>query len=136
VLTLTGPDADANKMAVISIGDREQWRNFVLDIEFTIEKQGVDFHLHLGGSTGPNTQQFYLWGEGKDATLSLGQTYRARASMLGSKFRLVYVDDQNDVPPPVESSVSWTINRKGAIGLVVPPGARVKFSRFQVKELH
>ncbi len=135
VLQIIGPDADAGRIAVISIGDREQWRNFVIDLEFTIERGDLEMYFRLGRTPSVNTISHSLKAEGEDADLIAGRKYQAKASLLGSRFVFRYATEDIDTPSPHDEQVSWTKNRKGAIGLVVPPGARARFTRFRVREL-
>lgn len=135
VLQIIGPDADAGKIAVISIGDREQWRNLVVDLEFTVEKGNVDMYFRLGRSPNANTLMYALKTEGETRNLEPGKTYRARASVLGSEFVFRFADEGIDTPATYKEPATWAMSRKGAIGLLVYPGARVRFTRFQVREL-
>jgi hypothetical protein len=136
VLWINGPDADAGKNAVITIGDREQWRNFVVDLEFTVEKGNLETYFRLGNRPGLQTILYDLATEGDRANLKAGKAFRCKVSMIGSDFNVTYPEGDLDSPPPVHSpDISWTKNRKGAIGILVPPGARARFTRFRVREL-
>lgn len=135
VLQIIGPDADAGRIAVISIGDREQWRNFVVDLEFAIERGDLEMYFRLGRTPSVNTVSHSLKAEGEDADLIAGRKYQARASLLGSRFVFRYATEDIDTPSPHDEQVSWIKNRKGAIGLVVPAGTRARFTRFRVREL-
>jgi hypothetical protein len=135
-LWLTGPDKDAGRYALIAIGDREQWRNFVLDLEFTIEKGDLDMYFRLGRQPSAATEMVALHTEGtKDRTLKAGKTYRAKASMIGSHFIFRFQDEDMDTPPEFIDDLPWQRTRKGAIGLLVPPDTRARFTRFKVREL-
>jgi hypothetical protein len=134
-LQIVGPDADAGKIAVVSIGDREQWRSLVLDVEFTIEKGNVELYFHLGRNPNANTPFYTLATEGDDSNVSAGKTYRAKMSLLGSQFNVRFAGEDLDTPRPLEKPLTWSSTRKGGIGLLVPPGARVRFTRFEVREL-
>lgn len=134
-LQIVGPDLDAGKMAVISIGDREQWRHFQADIEFVIEKGDLDLFLRLGRGPNQNTLAYPLRTTATSGViLQTGKKYAARVSVIGSQFSVRFVGEDIDTRPYVED-VRWTMTRKGAIGLVVSPETRVKFTRFKVREL-
>ena len=135
VLQLIGPDADAGKNAVISIGDREQWRSFIADIEFVVEAGNVDVYFRLGKAPNANTPMYTLRTTGDSAQLRAGTAYKMRASVIGSTFTVRFADDVADPPPTHEGDLTWVYNRKGAIGLLIPPGAKLKISKFQVREL-
>jgi hypothetical protein len=135
-LRLLGPDADAGKQAVISIGDREQWRNFVLDMEFVVEKGNLELFLRLGRSPNANTISYAMMTESDQRNLVAGKPYHVTMKCLGSQLTIRYEnDDDLDVPPPREETITWAKTRKGAIGFLIPPGARFKATSFKVREL-
>jgi hypothetical protein len=135
VLQIVGPDADAGRIAIISIGDREQWRNFVLDMEFTLEQGNVEMFFRLGRSPNANTISYAMNGAGDAANLKIGKTYRVTVRLLGSQFVVRFADEDIDTPPPREEQVSWAMGRKGAIGFLVPPETRLRVTSFKVREL-
>lgn len=135
VLQLVGPDADAGQSAVISIGDREQWRHYIVDLELVVEKGNPEIYFRLGRSPNANTLSYILDSEGEGADIQVGKTYQAKASVLGSKFIFRFAGEDLDTPPVYEETASWAKNRKGAIGLLIPPGARIRFTKFLVREL-
>jgi len=132
-LLLNGPDADAGRTAVISIGDREQWRNFMADMEFTIERGGFEIYYRLGRSANANTPGFIFRADGDKPNVQTERSYRVVATFLGSEYNLRF-DNAPDIPN-YQETLTWRKTRKGGIGLFVPPGARIKFTRFQVREL-
>jgi hypothetical protein len=134
-LQIQGPDPDAGKLAVMSIGDREQWRNFVWEFEFVVERGNFVVYFRLGRNPNPNTYAYNINTEGEDKNLEPGKTYRGRATLLGSTFDLRYADQDIDTPSPKTEQIGWTMSRKGGIGLVIPASTSVRFTRFQVREL-
>jgi hypothetical protein len=134
-LQVVGPDPDAGKLAVVSIGDREQWRHFQLDVEFVPEKGDVDLYFRLGRGPNQNTLSLPLRTTGGDSKLVPGKTYQARISVIGSNLSVRWLGDDIDTPGPYDETVTWVMNRKGAIGLIVSPEARFTFTRFRVREL-
>ena len=133
VLQIVGPDADAAKMAVVSIGDREQWRHLQLEVEFVIEKGDLDLIFRLGRGPNPNTVTYPLRTVG--GPLKAGKKYSARFNLVGSQLNVRFAGEDIDTPSPHDEALPWTKNRKGAIGFVVQPEARVRFTRFRVREL-
>jgi hypothetical protein len=133
VLQLVGPDADAGRTAVISIGDREQWRNFVADMKFTIERGGLELYFHLGRSANANTPGLFAKTEGDNATWEANRSYKVVASIIGSNY-LVRFDNAPD-KQSIQEALNWRKSRKGGIGLFIPPGAKIKFTKFQVRDL-
>jgi hypothetical protein len=139
VLQLVGPDASAGKMAVISIGDREQWRHFQLDFEFTIEKGDVELYMRLGKAPNANTLAYPLKTARPEGLLVTGKKYSGRLTLIGSKWSVHFNGAGEDIDTPTDESqkgtANWTMSRKGALGFVLMPEARVKFTRFQVREI-
>ena len=135
VMQILGPDADAGQIAIAAIGDLEQWRNFDLDIAFTIEKGNVDLFLRMGRTANANTVNFPLVSEGESKNLVAGRSYKARVRMLGSRFIVKFEDEDLDTPGAKDEQVTWAKTRKGAIAFLVPPGARAKVTTFKVREL-
>ena len=133
VLQLVGPDADAGRTAVISIGDREQWRNFVADMEFTVERGGMELYFRLGRSANANTPGIFVKTEGENSSWEANRSYKVVASLIGSSY-VVRFDNAPD-KQAIQETLNWRKTRKGGIGLFVPPGAKIKFTRFQVREL-
>jgi hypothetical protein len=135
-LRIVGPDPDAGKQAVISIGDREQWRNFVLEMQFVIEKGNLELFLRLGRAPNANTISYPMMTESDQRNLKAGKPYHVIMKVLGSQWSIRYEnDDDLDTPPPKEETITWAKTRKGAIGFLVPPGARFRATTFKVREL-
>jgi hypothetical protein len=136
VLRIVGPDPDAGKQAVISIGDREQWRNFAFEMEFVIEKGNLELFLRLGRAPNANTVSYPMMTESDQRNLKAGKPYHIVMKCVGSQLSIRYEnDDDLDTPPPKEETISWAKTRKGAIGFLVPPGVRFKATSFKVREL-
>jgi hypothetical protein len=134
-LLLNGPDAGLGEQGLISIGDREQWRHFQLDVKFKIEKGNLDFIFHLGKGVNANSLSYPFHTEGTRAQLKAGKEYSVRVTVVGSLLGVRYGSTDLDVPIPYEEKINWTVMRHGAIGIVVSPEARATFTRFQVREV-
>ncbi|MSR63964.1 MAG: hypothetical protein EXS08_16190 [Planctomycetes bacterium] len=136
-LRLVGPDADAGRQAVISIGDREQWRNFVLDLEFTVEKGSFDLFMRLGRAPNANTVSLAFVTEGENSSINAAKTYHVTIRVIGSKLSLRWADDDDGdlFKSPKDIDLSWAKTRKGAIGLLVPSNTRLKITTFKVRDL-
>ena len=137
-LTIIGPEPGATRQPILAIGDREQWRSFVADLEFTVSKGGFQIFFHLGKGASDQTPSKTWEAEGDSPELRTDKTYRAKVEMIGSHLTITFAGSDNDIDLQgigANETLKWTKTRKGAIGLVIPPGARIKFTRFQVKEL-
>jgi hypothetical protein len=134
-LMLVGPDRDAGRMAVISIGDREQWRHFQVDLEFVVEKGDMDMFFRLGKGPNQNTVSYPLKTTPPEGILAAGKRYSGRISVVGSKFSVRFAGEDIDTPQPRDDAISWVMTRKGALGFVLAPESRAKFTRLKVREL-
>jgi hypothetical protein len=95
VLQIVGPDPDAGKMAVLSIGDREQWRHFEVDFELQVDKGDMEWYFRLGRSPNNNTLAYPLRTV-KDpehqgaSNLEAGKKYSGRITLVGSKLKVKF----------------------------------------------
>ncbi len=130
-LHIVGPAKGAAGDGILSIGDREQWRDFVLEMEFAIAKGGMTLCFRLGKLVDRSVETWTLTVEGDDA-LSTLRPYTARASFIGSSATLALDDPDFE---PIQARIHWTMNRLGALGIVVPEGAELMFTRLRIKVL-
>ena len=129
-MTLIGPDVGANAMGLISIGDREIWRDFIMDMEFTMDSGDFKMYLRLGLNPN-NTVTQVKFKSGADGIVA-GKKYQVTLKVIGSTVELVYYPE--DVPSE-PTTVDWTKSRKGAVGFALSEGTRLKFTRLKVREL-
>ncbi len=132
VLTGVGPDLDSKQTAIMSIGDQEQWRDYVCDIEFTLVKGEATFHYRLGGAVNNTTLSLNV-STGGGAPFKAGAANQMTSTVLGSSWKVVFADP--DHPAHEEQEVPWTIRRKGGIAISVPPGSEIKITKMKVKVL-
>jgi hypothetical protein len=134
-LSLRGPNAAAKQEGVISIGDREQFRDFVLDFEFTIAKGEFDLYARVGGRFDDTVEwmRFSSLEESEKASflLSANESYSGTLTYIGSAWNC----ELSAGDPYGNEKVSWTKSRRGGIGLRVPPEADVKITRMRIKSL-
>ncbi len=142
VLQIVGPDPDAGKMAVLSIGDREQWRHLEVDFELVVDKGDMEWYFRLGRSPNNNTLAYPLRTvknpEHQGASnLEAGKKYSGRITLVGSKLKVMFdgAGEDLDVPGVTETEASWAFSRKGALGFVVLPETRARFTRLKVREV-
>ncbi len=128
VLHILGPSPQAGALGILSIGDDEFWRDFVLDFEFAILKGDFQIYLRLGPKVDGSSESVSYTTEGPDA-VNVGETYPAEVSFIGSTMAVTLEEN----PTPYESS--WTKRRKGAIGLVIPEGSEIRFTRMRIRVL-
>ena len=94
---------------------------------------------HAGADTGRSPAPRDLDGQrGQQVQRNLagGKSYHVIMKCVGSQLSIRYEnDDDLDTPPPREETITWTKTRKGAIGFLIPPGARFKATSLKVREL-
>ncbi len=133
VLQVVGPDPDAKGDGVISIGDLDKWRDFVLEMEITLISGGCDLFLRLGRSI-DNVENTRLSSEG-DGALPANEPLTVEVVFQGSEWTFYAHSESFDPGGPTSFEVSWTAQREGAIGLGVPSGTRFNVTKLRVKVL-
>lgn len=129
-MVATGGAADSKGRALYVIGDKEQWRDFVMDGEFTIESGTFTMAFRLGQNLDRNTEAIEIrTDEGKIAT---GGTYAFTYQVIGSAVKLNWKDNVLDAQ---ERELMYSTPRHGAFGLVLEKGAKVTFKRLRIREL-
>jgi hypothetical protein len=132
VLTGVGPDLDSRQTAIMSIGDQEQWRDYVCEIEFVLVKGEAKVHFRLGAAVNNSTLSLEV-STGGGAPFKAGATNLMTSTVLGSSWKVTFSDP--DHSPHEEPEVPWTIRRKGGIAISVPPGAEIKITKMRIKVL-
>ncbi|MSR61201.1 MAG: zinc ribbon domain-containing protein [Planctomycetes bacterium] len=130
-LTMIGPDPDADGQGVMSIGDREIWRDFVIEVEVTIEKGMVECFFRLPINWQKNVEYYDLTTD--EGELEAGRTYALEFRALGST--LTITNKTEDTQRPENKPISWIQIRKGAFGLSVPNKTEIKFTKMRGKVL-
>ncbi len=129
-LHAVGPELGAGKTAIMSIGDREQWRDFELDIEATIVAGSAQLYFRLGKRT-DTAGEMYSVVPGESG-FKLGEKFNARATFIGSKFSLTWEDAGIQ---PYSNEARWANTRKGAFGITLNEGSEIKISKLRIREL-
>jgi hypothetical protein len=132
VMTAVGPALDAKQTAIMSIGDLEQWRDYVLDVEFVLVAGESTFHFRLGPAVNNSTLSLKVSTEFAPP-FKAGISYNMTSTMLGSSWKVVFAD--RDHPPHEEEEVPWVIRRRGAVAVSVPPGSEIRITRMRIKAL-
>lgn len=130
-LRAVGLPPGAGKTGIMSVGDREQWRDFVLDVEFVIEAGSTNFFFRLGRRA-DNTVENYELATGPGAPLKAGEGYGMQATFIGSKLSLAFSTSEVG---SYEIESSWSRSRKGAFGITVPEGSTIKITKLRIREL-
>lgn len=131
MLHLIGPDPSEGGQAVMSIGDKEVWRDFVVEMEFTLMKGYCELYFRLSPVWQKNVESRELTTD--EGFLEAERTYTYVYSVIGS--RLVEEQKGEDSPGPDPRSISWTQIRKGGFGISVPKNTEIKFTKLRAKVL-
>jgi hypothetical protein len=129
-LIVIGPDESAKARAVLSIGDKQKWRDFVIDGEFVLESGVFTLAFRLGATPNANTDTFEVRTE--ENGIEAGKPYAFTYKVVGSNAEMVWKDD---VLPKSDRLLSWYANRSGAFGLVIEKGTKLRFTRLRIREL-
>lgn len=121
----------AKATSVMSVGDREQWRDFVLEMEFIPVKGDPVLHARLGRTANTTTINYSIGTSGQNA-FKPGSTNTITVTVIGSTAKASFSDSDHSAS---EDSLSQYMARKGGIGISVPPGAEIKVTKMRIKAL-
>ncbi len=127
-LRIEGPAKGSGKKGILSIGDREKWRDFVLEFEVTFESGEVELFVRLGTHADRRAMSTHL--AVSPHGFVAGTPDSCEITCIGNKFSLKVADQ-----PPYEAETPWTVSRKGSVGLVIDPETKVRFSRMKIRVL-
>ncbi len=130
-LHVWGPASGAGALGILSIGDRDQWRDWVLDLEFTLKQGDPQVYLRLGAQANTTVESFVL-SPALHAGVRVGERISAQFSLIGSQLSLAFPQSGN---APETKEVAWTKIRKGAIGIVVPEDTELVIHRMRIRVL-
>jgi hypothetical protein len=129
-LFLTGGDPDARGRALNVIGDKEQWRDFVIKGEFTVESGGFTMAFRLGANLDRNSEGVDVHtDEGK---IQPGGTYSFVYRLVGSAAKMTW---KENVLEAQDKELMYSTPRHGAFGIVVEKGTKVTFKQLLIREL-
>jgi len=132
-LQAVGPKAGSGKNGIISIGDREQLRDFVVEIEFVPVRGNFRFYQRLYSRADNTVPQFDVYTRGNDVPFKPGQSYRVIVSVIGSHYKVEMPD--TDITGLPDEDVNWTKQRFGAIGVEIYEDSEIKIQKLRFKEL-
>ena len=128
---LVGLDPSEEGASMISIGDKEVWRDFLIDIEFTITKGSFELFFRMPIQFQEGILSADLTTD--EGHLEAGRAYTYAYSCVGSSF----VEEQKgeDSPGLTDSTISWVKVRKGAFAIAIPKETEVRITRLRAKVL-
>jgi hypothetical protein len=132
VLHMIGPDPSEKSEAIISIGDKEVWRDFVIEVEFTIEKGSPSLWFRLPPTWQGNELNELLSTD--EGFLEAGRAYTFEYTVIGSTIGVEERSEEGGGRSD-RTSVSWVKPRKGAFAISVPKETEVRFTKVRAKVL-
>ncbi len=131
VLHLIGPDPSADGQGVMSIGDKEVWRDFVIEMEIEILQGYCELYFRLSPVWQKNVESRELTTD--EGHLEAGRKYTYVFSLIASTLSEEELGE--DSAGPLRDTVSWTQIRRGAFGISVPKDTEIKFTKLRAKVL-
>jgi hypothetical protein len=131
-LEIVGPPAGSTANGLVAVPSTGGYRDFVIDMEFTLNKGIVDWLFRLGRRV-DNTVEYYPVSTAGENALKPGVSYHMEASYIGGKLTVSLTGD--DAPPSLEVESGWTKSRKGAFGAQIHESVDLKITRLKIKIL-
>jgi len=127
-----GSDPGSNRTGIFSVGDRDKWRDFVMELEFTPVKGASKLYWRLGklAQAAPDEVLINTLGDEYKA----GQTYTMKITYIGSK-RVFEYDPKLEKEPDSLDPINWRRNRAGGFGVAIDEGGEIKISKLKIKVL-
>jgi hypothetical protein len=135
VMRFTGPAPDSKGQAAMSIGDDEKWRDFQMEIEFTLKTGAPNLYFRLGKAADTRVKNILLEpAPAGDIGWQLDKKYELRVTFIGNRFVAVCTNAPEDFQElKVESGPGDS--RRGAFGIAIPKGAEFEISKLRIKVL-
>lgn len=136
ILTISPPDNGSKLQGVAAILDQQNdnLRNFVLDMEFSVEGVAtMFFHVAPPPGSPDNRQSESFDLSSKDGGVKSGDKYNLVCKYIGSQI-LIHFPNNDDLAK-WEPNPSWSKRRKGGIAFLIPEGTRLRVTRMRIKEL-
>ncbi len=131
-LHAVGAKAGSSRIGTLSVGDRQQLKDFVAQIEFTPVKGNFKMYFRVYNRM-DSSEYFAVSTIGKDPEFKPGQSYTMEVRMIGSKLNVKLPN--TDIKGLEDMEVSATRQRFGSIGLALDEECEIKITAFKYKEL-
>jgi len=131
VLHLVGPDPSEGAQGIMSIGDKEVWRDFLVEMDITILKGDCEIFFRLSPVWQKNVESLELTTD--EGGLEAERTYTYFFSAIGST--LIDEIKGEDSLGANRKSISWTQIRKGGFGIAVPKNTEIRLTKLRAKVL-
>jgi hypothetical protein len=127
-----GMDPGSKREGIFSVGDREKWRDFIMEVEFVPVRGTAKLYWRLGKQVQSAPDEVIV--DTATSDWKAGQTYGVTATYLGSK-RVFEWSANRELDPEVLEPISWRRQRLGAFGAVVSEGSEIKITKLRIKVL-
>ncbi len=132
-IVMVGPDPGSKREGIFSVGDLENWRDFVIELEFVPVRGHAKLYWRLGKQVQAAPDEVHIDLSGSDG-YKPGQTYSITATYIGSKRTFEYSANL-EVEPDVVDGIGWRKQRVGAFGAALVEGAEFKITKLRIKVL-
>jgi len=131
VMTIKGPDpaAAGGNQGVIHTGGMGAWRDFVIEMEFVIEKGSFNLIPRMGKNYQTSESIPFI---AADTALQAGKSYAVTISFIGSRLIVTYRNGEAD---GMDLLTRWGYTRKGDLVLAISEGALIKITKLKIREL-
>ncbi len=133
VVHAVGAAPGSKREGIFSVGDREKWRDFVMEIEFTPIKGQTHFFWRLGRQTSTAPDDVLINLQADDGWKA-GQSYTMNVSYIGSRRKFEYSANADRDPDHLDP-INWRRNRAGAFGVTLAEASEIKITKLRIKVL-
>lgn len=127
-LKIIGPDAGTKSRGVMSIGDQEVWRDFVIDMTIERSKGKLELFFRAGKNLDGTVLSYLL----NEKNVPANTPTHLVASVIGGRFKIT-IDGAE--APVVEMDVPPAMRRKGAFALAISPETEVTITKLGARVL-
>jgi hypothetical protein len=121
---------DAKKDAILSVGDREKWRDFALEFDVVPESGKFDLFVRLGlkADLAHNLPAFVAGTE--SGQMAPGKPQTVAVTCIGNQVTYRVGEEE-----PYPEEIKWMKSRRGSVGLVIPEGTKFRITRMRIRVL-
>jgi len=127
-----GPEPGSKGKGIFSVGDREKWRDFLMELEFVPVKGSSSMYWRLGKQTKASDE--FVVNTLADEGWKAGVTYGMKITFLGSK-RIFEYSQNADREMDTLEPIPWRRTRLGGFGVEVDQASEFKITKLKIKVL-
>ncbi len=129
-LVIKNPAGESSTSGGLSFTPGEMWRDYVLDLEFTLESGTLVFYTRVGDVMDTKQCPAFSVGPQKNVNVDFGKQYNMKVTVIGNQ---ILVGGENITP--WQDDIGKTKSRRGEPGFVAQAGTSATISRFKVRRL-